>query len=457
MSDLHYWAVLERELDLVLKFVGPNEHLFICGINQACHKQHHTKPDAGTPGVQRDPCSILWCSTSDRAAFASPSRLQFAMQCGFLLTWQRKRSAGRFADPATLLAAEQLGLQIDNAVCRGAAEAACLSNLRWLAEEHQVPLPRDIASSAAIGGSVEMLTWLQSKGFKPDLDTMVAAAKAGRLPAVQFLHSLGVEWDEDTACEVAERGHFELLRWILANGCPLGHTDDLQDDAQNLGDHAGHGGHVEMLSWLQEQYSVDYRTTQALQRAAYSGHVAAMGWLMMQGCEADVAVSARAARGAVVRCDLTALQYLFDKELLVLAEAVPDAIFSPRWAKDHSSNAYLLVLRWLREAAHCPWNRTSIAQAVVAADRLDVLQYIHSQEPLTDLAELTALLVSAGAFGCLEIAKWLRGTPHAPWPDRLCSAHGEVWPDRMVDWARTENCTSLAVTEQNWLSVMQQE
>jgi hypothetical protein len=59
-------------------------------------------------------------------------------------------------------------------------------------------------------------TW---RGRQHLLSELLAAD--GRLAALQWARStLGIPWDRYTCSEAARRGHFDLLKWVRAQGCP---------------------------------------------------------------------------------------------------------------------------------------------------------------------------------------------------------------------------------------------
>ena len=118
-------AVCTRELAGLLAYVGPCQHLYICGVNRAFHARYHKA---------KDETRRVNCRTSYRAVFESVPRLTLAVQCGLVVDGLRYQ-AGRYASIAVLQAAQTLGLVITNDAVRGAARSGVLSKLRWFIED----------------------------------------------------------------------------------------------------------------------------------------------------------------------------------------------------------------------------------------------------------------------------------------------------------------------------------
>src|SRR5690349_8199436 len=100
-GDLPCWALLQQHgfhsvmrdaLGLVLEFVGRWQHLYICGVSQAMKAAYHGHFCRQSP-------------TSSRAVFGSPSRLVWAVGCGYKLNTAAVIAAGRFGSIATLVQA----------------------------------------------------------------------------------------------------------------------------------------------------------------------------------------------------------------------------------------------------------------------------------------------------------------------------------------------------------------
>ena len=153
MAAITYADVLETELALVLSFVGPDEHLFICGINRAFDAEYHI-PKLEAEDLDNG-FEVVRCGTSIKAAFASPSRVWLAVQCDLELN-TKHHSAGKFASMDTLMTARQLGLRFNQWVGDGAARSGDLDKLKCLVKDHEY---RYLTLQSRSQQSLDALRW----------------------------------------------------------------------------------------------------------------------------------------------------------------------------------------------------------------------------------------------------------------------------------------------------------
>jgi hypothetical protein len=110
-----------------------------------------------------------------------------------------------------------------------------------------------------------------------------------------------------------------------------------------------------------------------------------------------------------------------------------------------AKSCHFKTLRWLHESG-CPWDAEGICSYAVTHDSsskaFELLQYMLSAGELADPALLTELLLLAGEYQQLAIAKWLR-QQGAAWPPVLYNnLYLDLWNGDVLAWARAEGCTS---------------
>ena len=66
--------------------------------------------------------------------------------------------------------------------------------LRWLMEEKGCELNKDTGKWAGVSGSVEVLEYLEGRGYEFDKWACARAAKAGRLEALQYLNQMALSY-----------------------------------------------------------------------------------------------------------------------------------------------------------------------------------------------------------------------------------------------------------------------
>jgi hypothetical protein len=106
--------------------------------------------------------------------------------------------------------------------CCAAAEGAHADTLRWL-HEHGCPwIPNGVYLSAAKGGSIDALSYLQQQGIEFTAERLTAmllrAGAYSKLAAAQWLRQQGAEWPDVLNVDNAEWSG-EVLAWARAAGC----------------------------------------------------------------------------------------------------------------------------------------------------------------------------------------------------------------------------------------------
>jgi hypothetical protein len=247
-------------LQIIFTYEGAGRWLFIppvCKLWKQCYEQLDPAPlHASYP-------QATIRLTAYGAVFRSPSRLRLACENGLqnlFATDLVQRKAGAWCDVPTLLAAQQLGLQVTDSFVRYAAAAGRLDVLQLLHTDQGVPLPADISSYAAACARMDVLRWLQTIGY---------AFTAG------------------TAISAAAKGHAAVLVWLLEQHCPV---DPLQ-----LCTAAARNGHMNILAVLQKRGLLPShgRFSEVLRFAGAYDHLAVAQWLRQQGARWPVVLRHR--------------------------------------------------------------------------------------------------------------------------------------------------------------------
>jgi hypothetical protein len=240
------------------------------------------------------------------SALASPSTLRCA-HAGWLGCKSKTfiTAASKHADVPTLLAAQELGMQLTQEqtaeVSKIAAAQQSLSKLQWLSSQPLCKFADDIGLYVAIGGgSVEVFTWLTQHGVKFSAFTMHTAAEYKHNTAVQYLHSVGCPWSMDVVSFAAERGDLPMLRWACEHG-------DAGWNRIHVLNKAAASGSVEMVAWTAQQPGVVLMAS-TMCAAAEFGRTAVCKYLLSQGCPMTAHACTRAAAGG----HLSTLQWLQD-------------------------------------------------------------------------------------------------------------------------------------------------
>jgi hypothetical protein len=300
-------------LQNVLSYVGPGHHLFVALVSSWWKERYatlqHQQLNIRDQHDQEKIITRASQTTLFSSAFATPSRVQLAHECGLECASDKcQRAAGRHADVATLATAHKLGMQFTAATMAGAAQSNKLAEVQYLhsrgcpwalrlleyaAVSGKFELARwcyehgchwdSLAKApehAALSGNVELMTWLlQQPGTELSVIVMRFAAFKGHRAMCEYLHSQQSPWDKECTHDAATSGNLVLLQWFMDNGCPW--------NAVRLCRAAAEGGSVEVLNYLQQLglLTSTARLTCMLDMTAFCEHLAAAKWLREHGAQ----------------------------------------------------------------------------------------------------------------------------------------------------------------------------
>jgi hypothetical protein len=152
---------------------------------------------------------------------------------------------------------------------------------------HHIP-ERDrcaVSSSAAAGGDVPTLQWLQQQGFlqeaaAPQPGLCAIAAVHGRRDAAVWLHEQGFKLGPQACTGAVRAGNLELLQWL--------HSCGARWEAAEIAVAAAAGGSVAVLHFLHSDKALGQHwdstaLTRLLRVAGRHGQLAAAQWLYSLG------------------------------------------------------------------------------------------------------------------------------------------------------------------------------
>ena len=131
-----------------------------------------------------------------------------------------------------------------------AAVQGSVEILSWL-EEKGWELNEDTGKWAGLGGAVEVLEYLVDWGYEFEFieGACAWAARGGRLEALKFLRGLDppCRWDETTCAWAAAYGRLDVLKWLRAQDppCPWSRGECREE--------ASHNGHDHIVDWIDQQ------------------------------------------------------------------------------------------------------------------------------------------------------------------------------------------------------------
>ena len=285
--------------------------------------------------------------------------------------------------------------RVEGAVYEGdllnyAAFQGSVEILRWLMEEKGLEENEGTGFWAGGGGSVEILEYLEGRGYKFTEAACDGAAMGGRLEALKHLRGLDppCPWGEETCADAAYGGHLDVLKWLRSEDppCPW---DELTCSR------AAEGGHLHVLKWMRDQDPPCPWEETTCARAAGVGHLEVLKWVRDQD---------------------------------------PPCPWHPYTCARAAEEGHLEILKWLRaQDPPCPWDYNTCSWAA-GEGHLDVLEWARAQNPPCPWDEETC--ADAAREGHLDVLKWARSQdPPCPWSRDECRE--KAWEgdhEHVVDW-----------------------
>ena len=228
-------------------------------------------------------------------------------------------------------------------------------------------------------------------------------AKTNKLELLRWAREeKGCEWDEWSIVEPAKQGNLEMVKYCVANECPID---------EHACAYAALYGHLEILKYLHEEVKAPWDWSTA-ELAAESGHLHILEYLVE--CKYDeypewvCAVAARCGR-------LNCLKYLHETAQVPLDEEVIEAAL---YSRAHECVQYLLDKDcpmpegWWYEDGTL-FGDPTINQAAEGGN-LEMIKYCLARNCPMDGKEACASAASGGSLECL---KYLHEEVQAPWDD----------------------------------------
>jgi hypothetical protein len=202
--------------------------------------------------------------------------LQWAIENGCLIQNICINTAAEHGHTEILKWLKNYGWQFNEDRCVMAALAAAKNNhlntLKWLCENN-CPMSFDIGNHAIGNNNLEMLIWIQQKGYlNRDPISINIAAEYGYIEILKWLLNNGCRWNRTTCAMAAKSGNLELLKYLRENGCKW--------DARTCS-RAAEYGHLEILIYARENdCNWDHRTcAKAIMK--YQKHI--LSWIHANG------------------------------------------------------------------------------------------------------------------------------------------------------------------------------
>lgn len=136
---------------------------------------------------------------------------------------------------------------------------------KYLNNEWKIIDKKEVIDFAITNEHLDILKWALENNIKPSKISMSYAVDIGNLKIIKLLRKFDVPYDWRIAGDSAKYGHFEALKWMISDGCPINeYTCNMAVEGNQLkilkwlikngckpnGSIAMHAGSIKMFNWL---------------------------------------------------------------------------------------------------------------------------------------------------------------------------------------------------------------
>jgi hypothetical protein len=286
--------------------------------------------------------------------------------------------------------------------CNGVTTMGKLELLKWVREEKNCEWDFRAAGVSAMIGNLEMLKYCVANECPVEADACSSAASEGQLECLKYLHEeVQAPWDSETASQAAKNGHLYILEYLV---------ERKYDEFDVLACwNAASKGHLDCLKFLHKTAKAPWNF-QAVRYALENNHSECLQYLLDNDCplpegwqysdgtlfgESTINVAAK-------QGNLEMIQYCLAKNCPMNGKVA---------CARAASGGSLECLKYLHEEVQAPWNYETASQAAENG-HLHILEYLVERK----YDEFNGLACKfAAKNGHLNCLKYLHETAKAPW------------------------------------------
>jgi hypothetical protein len=410
----------------ILQYVGPGQYQFLGTVSKAWHGLVHTVPSVNRKRRYSydkyfrstiDTVTVLSRMTTYDAVFASTSRCRWALDTGFELGKKSAtRGAGALASIETLTMI--LGKLSPHALVETIIMHRSIDVLQWAlthmdstnfdkGEEESTKwyMCNEPWCTAVIAGNLQALQLLAAHHTLRASEQLIAiAATSSHWHVVDYLRAQP-EIERDNECSLmclhaeARDQRIDIAQFLLKEP----HN---KDEVNEVYMGSVQSGNIDKVRSLQRLFDEHFEiTNQEVDEAVKGGHLDMCIYLVDNSSSESIDVSS----------------------ILTAAEL-----------------GHTHILKWgvnlVREQRSVEV-RSLLLQVACYTGCVDTLQFLYPHLPAEgNTAGFTHCLNHAAVRGFLEAAKWFKAKGGS-WPSTL-GLESANWPQHLVEWAQSENCTS---------------
>jgi len=311
--------------------------------------------------------------------------------------------------------------------CALVAQKNKLELLKWIREEKKCTWDEQTIEVAAEQGNLEMLKYCVANECPVGDGACALAAKSGHLECLKYLHEeVEAPWDLMTAARAAQEGRLHILEYLVERK-----YDFEFNDLACM--YAAKNGHLDCLKFLHETAKMPWWSG-VVREAHENNHPECLqylldndcplpeGWCYIDGnllCEATI-------NEAVAEKDLEKVKYCVANQCLVDLRACTIA----------ADGGQLEMLKYLHETAKAPWDYRT-AEYAATEGYLHILEYLVECKYDEYTIDVCAKAAKNGHLDCL---KFLHETAKAPWDSRAVREARECNRSKCLQYLLDNDC-----------------
>jgi len=231
------------------------------------------------PRLNRTDIKFLYDVNSETRALIKRSSRRKALKRKFKIEEMSSISTLEFAwNNIQWAAKDEFGCVIDQPrwFCRKVALTDKLELLKWIREEKKCEWDERTLNVAAILGNLDMIKYCVANGCPVDEWACAHAAYHGDLECLKYLHEEGnAPWDWRAAAMAAEHGHLHILEYLFER------KYDKYGAAVFV---AARNGHLDCLKYLHETAKVPFWDEDAIKNAHKNNQHECLQYLLDKNC-----------------------------------------------------------------------------------------------------------------------------------------------------------------------------
>jgi len=160
--------------------------------------------------------------------------------------------------------------------CSSVAETNKLELLKWIREEKKCKWDEATINGTADSGNMEMLKYCVANQCPIDRETCAWAAEKGHLECLKYLHEVAkAPWDWLTAVWAAANGHLHILEYLIKR--------EYKEFNEYACRNAAASGHLDCLKYLHEVAKAPW-SYRAVEAAYENNHRECLQYLLDNDC-----------------------------------------------------------------------------------------------------------------------------------------------------------------------------